>query len=128
MAKKDAAMWDLDFRTIDVYISRARVIVEKASDTTRDQARAKAVAFYEQFINSAKGTPRDRIAAQQRLDEIFGIDAPKQVRTELSGPEGGPIATKQENPLAGLSIERLRELAIGHLNGEPETNKSGNGR
>lgn len=88
--------------------------------------RCESLSFYEAKMTDSKATVAEQIRARQRVDELLGLDAPKQVRTELSGPDGGPIATKEENPLKGFSVERLREIAIGHVetNGQSQTSDS----
>lgn len=90
-----------------VYLTRAREQVRKAASITKDQAREIGLGVLLDVVKTEKGNVR--VNAERRLSEIFGYNAP--TRTELTGADGGPIATKEENPLAGASIERLRELA-----------------
>lgn len=81
---------NLKFSQITVYISRAREhILKQVSGRTRTQALESALAFYDSVIADEKQNMRDRLFARQRLDMIFGLDAPKNLH--VSGPEGGVI-------------------------------------
>lgn len=94
-------------QTDAIYLGRARAQIRKATSITKDQAREIGLGVLLDVVKTEKGNVR--VNAERRLSEIFGYNAP--TRTELTGADGGPIATKEENPLAGASIERLRELA-----------------
>ena len=118
---------DMSARQIENYIARAREIIVKQSNRSRDEVRADSLAFYRNIIATEKA-PVVRIKAQERIDQIYGIDAPR--RSELSGPLGGPIKTEETVALPEMSEAKIREL-LGRLeaggNGHSGNNGNGNG-
>lgn len=100
-------LWNLKSRRhIDRYIEKARELLLKQSDKTRAEARRESIRYYETFIATGQGTPRDRLIAQERLDKIHGVEVH---RVELSGPDGKPIGTIDHTPVK-LTPERLHSL------------------
>lgn len=100
--------YDLDWRTIDAYISRAKEQIVHASNKTRDQAKQEAVAFYEGVIRDPGSSELARHKARERLDDIYGVDAPKQFR--ITTPPGQPLQTEDLTPPKPLPVARLREI------------------
>jgi hypothetical protein len=116
---------NLHWRTVDVYIVRARKLLRDRSNRSREDVRGDAVAFYQSVLLSAKTTTVEKIKAQTRLDEIFGIDAPQ--RTELSGPEGQPM--KLETESTGLNMDHIDAMLRRHYTGNGAAKvKNGNGQ
>lgn len=103
--------FDIEFRQSAVYITCAKKLLRQRAEMPKEDAKTIVV----NALLSVLGTGKNVVQAAGTLCEIYGLFAPR--RAELSGPEGGPIATKEENPLKGLSVERLRQLALGE-NGE----------
>lgn len=89
----------LDQRTIGRYMARARDLIMKQCDMTKDQMRAESFEFYAAVIRDGKSTMREKMQARERIDKLFGLEAP--TRQEVSGPGGKPIsmATKQKEPI-----------------------------
>jgi uncharacterized protein (DUF1778 family) len=106
--KNMAEKFNLHWRTIDeIYVVRAKKLRQERANISTGELRDFVIT---NLLDVAKvGKDAQRISACAELIDIGGFRAPR--RTELTGAEGGPIATKEENPLAGASIERLRELA-----------------
>lgn len=104
--------YNLHWRTVDIYIARARAFLLKQANKTRDEVRADAVNFYESILKNPTSTTRERLQARTRLDEIYGIDAPR--RTELSGPDGKPmqVQTKTEPQFDISTLSKEEVLAI----------------
>ena len=62
-------------------------------------------------LDSKKGDPRvadTLIRISERVAKLHGLDAPQRI--EASGPNGGPIETKEQLDLSKLSLEELVEL------------------
>ena len=84
--------WGIHWNSVDRYMVRARKLLAERSQMTKEQARGICLNVLLGVINT--GSPRERIAAEARLAEIFGINAP--ARSEISGPEGAPIAVAEK--------------------------------
>jgi hypothetical protein len=114
---------NVHWKTVDAYIGRAKKLLRERSNRTREDVRGDAVAFYQSVLLNSKTTTVEKIKAQTRLDEIFGIDAPR--RTELSGPEGGPIQSEIET--TGLNMDHIDKLLRRHYS-KTGTGAGHNGR
>lgn len=100
------------WRTVDIYIARARKWLEKQADRTQEQVRSESVNWYERQLKSSGAALRDKIKCRERLDEIYGIDAPK--RQQISTPEGEPLeiaatVVKPDGEVA-ISEEQLAQV------------------
>ena len=100
-------LWDVGWRQIEDYIARAREVLFRETDKTRAQARRESIAYYENFIATGKGTPRDRILAQERLDKIYGVEIH---RIEMSGPGGAPVPVADKTPAPNLNKAKIAAL------------------
>jgi hypothetical protein len=125
IAEKMHKDFKVSSRTTETYISRAKALILEEVGRPKDEHRAESFGYYQKMSHDKEAPASVRLHARELIGDLLGLDAPK--RAEISGPDGGPIATKEENPLKGLPVERLRELAAGHVNGE-ETNQPANGR
>lgn len=95
--------WDITWSVVDsTYIPYARKLLAKQSSKTVEQARLDGIAVLEDVLKT--GNNRERIAAEDRLAEIFGYNAAR--RTEISGS----LAVEDERPFEKVSTERLRQL------------------
>ena len=92
--------WDVCWKTADNYVARAREMMLEACDTTKPEMRAQAYHFYDSVLNDPTASHFEKLRARQRIDDLFGLNAPQQHRVEASGPGGGPI--KQE--ISGANV------------------------
>lgn len=81
------------WRTADRYVSRAKEQMAKNATVNREQMRAESLAVYESIIRGP-ASPSAKIRARERIDQLFGLEAPR--RSEISGPEGGPVAVAEK--------------------------------
>lgn len=126
---KMCAKYGIHWRTVDRYMVRAREILMEELGKPKDEHRSDVLGEYQQILHTEDATHSDKLQALKGKREMLGLDAPK--RTELSGPDGGPIATKEENPLKGVPVPRLRQLALGRIDAtqeEKETVQNGEAR
>src|SRR5579872_7184042 len=85
--EKMCPRYNLDWRTVDViYINRARKLLKDRARMTTEEARRIGVNLLIDII--CNGTPREKLAAEHRLAEVFGYNQPRQ--SVVSGPAGGP--------------------------------------
>lgn len=105
---------DVPHRTIMEYVARARAIFQQTKLERREELANRAIARYEEIMRSFDSSPSDRIRAQERIDKIWGVEAP--TRTEHSGIDGGPIQIEQliaASELTPLDVQRaLSECRI----------------
>ncbi len=73
------------YRQINIYITRARARIYARRDSPRNEIQADSLAFYELVASGgiSNSSVRDRLLARKRVDELLGLDEPKQI--ELSG-------------------------------------------
>ncbi len=114
------AKYNIDWRTTDRYMSRARANLVKRSQKPKEEHCLDSFNFYQAIALNSAARPSDRITARKRIDELFGLDAPR--RTEISGPEGSPIAF---GDVKVYVPEKRSLVAIG--NGEVESRGNGKG-
>lgn len=79
--------------TINDYRLRARARFKQSANVKPSDVSERALAFYQSVIRDPCSTVTERIKAQERMDKIFGIEAPS--RSELSGVNGGAIQIEQ---------------------------------
>lgn len=80
---------DMSGRTVEAYLSRAREQMHSNCRAHVAEHTNKALSFYESVLRNPKATMRDKLQAQERIDILLGLEAPK--RTELTGAEGDPL-------------------------------------
>ena len=85
-----AKFGSLSARTCASYISRAREELLKGCGLTREQLRAESFAFYQNVICDPGSTTAVRIKARERIDRLFGLEAP--IQAHLSAAFSGPTA------------------------------------
>lgn len=105
-----AEKWGVSWRTTDTYVVRAREAFRKAASASIEDMVAESKAFYDSVLSNPKATVRDKLFARQRLDELFGLDAPTRLKHEVSGPNGGAIQTEADLDLSKLNREQLIAL------------------
>lgn len=87
--------FDVCWRTVDRYITRARQVAMERMCKTKQEAICEAVSFYEGITGDPKSPMKDRMQARERLDKIFGVYQPTQVR--LGSDPGAPIQAQVIN-------------------------------
>jgi hypothetical protein len=105
--KKCCPQYDRDWHQIDIYISRAKELLREQSKMTPEDAKALGVGV---LFRALRKGGNQSLAAERRLGEIFGYDAPR--RAELTGVNGGPLELLAgARPFKGLTIEELEAEA-----------------
>jgi hypothetical protein len=66
--------YDVVARTVEVYLSRARVILLKQSQKSATEHRADSYALYLEIASDTKAARRDRIKARERIDKLLGLE------------------------------------------------------
>lgn len=103
-----AKEYNCSTRTVEAYLRRAREILRDRRNRSREDLQAESMAYYESVLVSKSATPRDRLFARKRIDELLGLEEPR--RHEHSGPAGGPIKTESTvSPI--LTDPELRKQA-----------------
>jgi hypothetical protein len=104
------AKWGCSARTCEVYLSRARKLLVEKSGRTRGEHFIEAAAFYRSVIQSPNASLRDKLQARERLDVLYGLEAPRDVR--FTGVVGGVIRhdVKHSLDLSRLTDEQLATL------------------
>ena len=113
----DMKYGDISARTVERYMSRAREKLREYQGKSKEELLAESVGYYASILKSTdpKVTARDKMFARQRLDELFGLQAP--MRHELSGPDGGPIQTKTTfaDFMEEVEKQEARENRVGSM-------------
>lgn len=78
----------VSYRQAEEYIARAKEHIVAQSQMTRAEARSLGVGVLVETIRTEKGSVK--IAAEKRLGEIFGYNAPTHLR--VGDPHGKPMA------------------------------------
>lgn len=102
--------YDVDWRTVDEYCSRARARVLLRISESRNEMRSKSLALYQGILRT--GTGREKILAQERIDRLMGLEAPKMIShggSDVLPPikTDATVTDKSERPLRGMSKEDL---------------------
>jgi len=101
---------DLGKSTIERYLAKAREVL-LAGAGGKEEMRARARGFYESVIRDPQASHRDKILAQERIDRLYGLEAPLKVApTDASG----------ENPYVGLDKEELIRMIINRAEAQAE--------
>jgi hypothetical protein len=113
------AKYGVNWQMALVYIDRAKKLMLSRANMSKEDVKAEALAFYDRMILSKSVKDSDKLKARQRKDEIFGIDAPKWNRSEISGPEGAPIPmiTQTESKVI-VVVRHAHELLNGPMPAE----------
>jgi hypothetical protein len=103
----------LHWSTVErMYMPRAREVLLKAADKTREEVRGEAVWFYRQILRNPRARVCEQIQARRRIDDIYGIDAPR--RTEQVG-NTVKVYTGEALAAETKRIENVRLNLFGHL-------------
>lgn len=100
-------------QTITDYVNRARARLQESHKEKAEELAKKAISRYEAIIRDPSTDANARIRAQERIDKIWGVEAP--ARTELSGVNGGAIQIEQliaASELTPDDVKRAVALAV----------------
>jgi len=107
--KRFCPKWKVQWDVVDrIYITRARKLTRERAQLNVNDAREKCLGVVMRHMDHPN--PKIALLAVKTMAEITGIEAPK--RTELTGPNGGPIQAQAMRPLVDISTEQLRQLVI----------------
>jgi hypothetical protein len=71
--------WRLSPRTVERYLTRARDQIVTEENTDRDEQRALSASFYRKMAQDRAVPAGSRLFARKRIDELYGLDAPKKL-------------------------------------------------
>lgn len=99
---------EMSNRQVEEYIARARKLLKKHCNITREEARELTLVNLLDILRSGKGNERNR--ALELWVKVHGLEAP--VRMEHSGPNGGSIRVEAQPryDLSRLTVEQLAAL------------------
>ena len=89
-----AKRFDVGHRAAGDYIARAKKLLAERIAISREQGKDLALGFLLDVIE--KEPTRYALVAEQRLSEILGYNAPKQM--EVSGRDGQPLEYRNMTP------------------------------
>lgn len=104
---------DVSKSQIAEYVGRARARLQESHKEKAEELAKKAISRYEAIIRDPSTDANARIRAQERIDKIWGVEAP--ARTELSGVNGGAIQIEQliaASELTPDDVKRAVALAV----------------
>jgi hypothetical protein len=111
---------DLDHRTIQRYIDRARQELLASTGRSIHDHRAESLALYETILGDPESTRQERIQAQRSIDHLLGLPIRHPVEVEVRGEvDIAPLVAKQGE--VARMIQALRESRL-------EATANGNGR
>lgn len=84
--------WGVDWRTTDRYVRRAKTDLQARCKMDKAEAREMGMTVILDCLKSPNAAIRLR--AEERLAMITGYEPPR--RSEISGPEGGPVAVAEK--------------------------------
>lgn len=107
--------YGLGYREVERLIKKAKTALLAESGKAREELISEAYGFYRRIIQDSKSSVADRLRARERIDQLFGLDAPKQIISEISGPGGSPL-------LAGVQVylpEKQTPVIDAHVQAPP---------
>jgi len=72
--------YSCDARTVERYLSRARKRMDVQAAQGKSMLRAESFAFYSSVLRDNRATPREKILARERIDKLYGLDAPVKIK------------------------------------------------
>jgi hypothetical protein len=84
--------YKVGWRTADNYLSRARALLLSGVQVNRGELIAQSFGFYRSILAAPDATIGDKLKAQQCIDDLFALHAPRTQHHEVSGPNGVPLA------------------------------------
>ena len=79
---------EMDARTVERYLSRARARMVEESGKTKEELRQDSLNYYLAITRDQSADHRSRLIARERIDRLYGLDMPIKVApTDPSGEE-----------------------------------------
>jgi hypothetical protein len=88
--------------------------------TAMEKAEAQAEATYSTIVANAAADPKNWTAAAWWLERRHPQDYAKRDKVEMSGPDGGPIESRDVTALPDHERQALAAAIRSHLRGEGE--------
>lgn len=70
---------EMDARTVERYLSRARERMVAESGKTKDELRQDSLSFYLAIARDPTADHRSKLIARERIDRLYGLDMPIKV-------------------------------------------------
>ena len=103
-------------RTMETYLARAREILKEEASLSREQMRAESYARCLSVMQKQEARPQDILRAQERIDSVFGLTAPKRIA--VTDTDGNDINSPE-------ALERLQAIADSLDDGAGEVGEAG---
>lgn len=88
---------EMDARTVERYLSRARARFVEESGKTKDELRTDSLNFYLAIARDLGADHRSRLQARERVDRLYGLDMPIKVApTNPTGEQSYKQLTDQQ--------------------------------
>lgn len=107
--------WNVHWRTVDIYIVRAREGLRNRLKRTQEEIRSNAVAFYEAIISDKRQHKDVRlralaVKAQENLCKLLGVETPQKI--EVTNPDGSMAGNSVavQVLLNSMSVEQLQSI------------------
>ncbi len=97
--------WAIHWKTMDGYCARARERLLADLNRPKPELRLESFSFYQGIADDESQPGHTRVRARQRIDELLGLDAPKESKSEVTVAE--PVTIQQDGD---LTQERVDEL------------------
>lgn len=112
---------EMDARTIERYLSRARERMVAESGKSKDELRQDSLNYYLAITRDPSADHRSKLIARERIDRLYGLEMPLKV---------APTDPTGQKPYANLSDEELdtriaEALAARSAGGDAEAIGSG---
>jgi hypothetical protein len=89
--------------------------------TAMEKAEGQAEAAYSTIVANAAADPKNWTAAAWWLERRHPADYAKRDKVEMSGPDGGPIESRDVTALPDHERLALAEAIRSHLRGEAQS-------
>ena len=63
------------------------------------------------MLRDSNASTGDKLRAQQRIDDLFSLEQPRQVRAEITGANGGPLVSPAPQIAQIIIVDNGREKA-----------------
>lgn len=105
-----AEEFKISTRSVERYLKRARELILAESEKPKTEHRATSLAFYQKVVANENEETRNRLRAQQRIDELLALELPKTINLQHSGNPDNPTpiphadATPIDEQRSGIAI------------------------
>ena len=113
------ARYHVHWRTTDNYIARARELLLSEVQKTRTDLVSESYGLYRSVLSDPNASVSDKIRAQQCIDDLLALHAPRTQRTELSGQNGEPLSTGMVQQVVFCIADNHRGDRAGAGHGAP---------